>query len=307
MTTNQSPQYIEAEKRFLAAQTDEERLLALGDMLRFMPKHKGAEAMRANLRRRYKNLKEKLETRKRKQKFHKKGEKGVKKEEMQAVLVGMTNSGKSSILSCLTNARPAISPLPFTTKNLTVGMMDYDGAKIQLIDMPAVNLEEFDSGIANNTDLLIIVITNPAELAQILPFLEKAKGKRIVVLNKIDLLDSTTLRKFSAQLSSKKYNFVIFSAKTSGPSEIKELKEKIFFSFDKIRIYTKQPNKPLDNEPVILDKNSNVRDVAEKIRKGLSLQVKEARVTGPSSKFPNQKVSLEHVVQDKDIVEFKFA
>ena len=46
------------------------------------------------------------------------------------------------------------------------------------------------------------------------------------------------------------------------------------------------------------------KDVAEKIFHGFSKQIKETFVTGPSSKFPNQKVGLKHEVKDQDTVEF---
>ena len=49
--------------------------------------------------------------------------------------------------------------------------------------------------------------------------------------------------------------------------------------------------------------DSNVENVAEKIFKK-KVKIKEARVSGPSSKFPNQKVSLKHKLKDKDTVEF---
>jgi ribosome-interacting GTPase 1 len=55
---------------------------------------------------------------------------------------------------------------------------------------------------------------------------------------------------------------------------------------------------------MVMHLNSTLKDVAEKIYKGFSLKVKEAKVTGPSSKFPNQKIGLSHVLKDKDIVEF---
>jgi len=82
------------------------------------------------------------------------------------------------------------------------------------------------------------------------------------------------------------------------------LKEKIFNSFNAIRIYTRQPGKKEDNVPVILKPNSTVEAVAEKILKGYSKKVKFAKVTGPSSKFAGQQVGLKHIVKDKDIVEF---
>jgi ribosome-interacting GTPase 1 len=63
-----------------------------------------------------------------------------------------------------------------------------------------------------------------------------------------------------------------------------------------IRIYTKEPRKPTSSLPMILKENSTVKNAAENILKGFSQRVKETRVTGPSSKFPNQKVGLSHVL-----------
>ncbi|MEM3405569.1 MAG: GTPase [Candidatus Pacearchaeota archaeon] len=303
MATNQSPEFIAAQKKYLSALTDEEKIYWLEEMIRNAPKHKGAEALRAELRKRYKKLKEKIEFKKLKKKKSGKKE-GIKKEDMQAVIIGFTNSGKSSLLSCLTNANPLISPIEFTTKEPIVGTLVYNGANIQIIDMPAINFENFDYSIANVTDLLIIVIINPKEIQEIESYLTKSKAKRLIVLNKIDLLSKEELRKYTSFLQSKKYNFIAVSCKTL--EGINELKEKIFLSFEKIRIYTKEPGKEPSKDPIILNVGSNVKDVAEKIRNGLSLSIKEARVTGPSSKFPNQLVSLDHELKDKDIIEFKF-
>jgi len=57
-------------------------------------------------------------------------------------------------------------------------------------------------------------------------------------------------------------------------------------------------------KPVILNKGDKVKNVAEKIF-GNTDNVKEALITGPSSKFLNQKTSLNHELKDLDIVEFK--
>lgn len=298
-STNQSPEFLSAQKRFYLAGTDEEKLNALEEMMSFMPKHKAGESMRANLRERYKKLKEKIETKKKKKSGSKEG---IKKEDMQAVLIGFTNSGKSSILACLTNARPVIDNYPYTTKKTFLGTMDYGGVKIQMIDMPAIDFEGFDRGVANTADLLIVVIKNLEEIKEILKYLDKAYGKQLIVFNKSDLLSALEKRKINAFLQSKKYYFTIVSAKTF--DNLEDLKEKIWKSFDKIRVYTKEPGRKHDDNPVVLDKNSTVKDIAEKILHGFSKKIKETRVTGPSSKFPNQKVSLGHVLKDKDIIEF---
>lgn len=71
-----------------------------------------------------------------------------------------------------------------------------------------------------------------------------------------------------------------------------------------IRIYTKEPGKPVSQIPATLPEGSTIKDVAESILKGFSQKVKETRLTGPSSKFPNQRVGLSHILKDLDIVEF---
>ncbi len=73
---------------------------------------------------------------------------------------------------------------------------------------------------------------------------------------------------------------------------------------DVIRVYTKEPGKPHSPLPIVLPLHATVQQVAENIRKGFSQKIREIRLTGPSSKFPNQKVGLAHHLKDKDIVEF---
>ncbi len=85
---------------------------------------------------------------------------------------------------------------------------------------------------------------------------------------------------------------------------LSELKRKIFESFDKIRIYTKQPGQSPTKEPIIMSKGSLVEDVAKKISKSLLSSIKETKIWGPSSKFPGQIVGIKHELKDKDIVEF---
>jgi small GTP-binding protein len=302
MPINANYEYMNAEAKFLEAKTDEEKLTALEEMMRTMPKHKSAEALRKNIRTRYKKLKQKLETEQKKKKSASK-KSGIKKADMQAAIIGPTNTGKSSLLSCLTNAGPEIANYPYTTKAPTIGTLNHEGTKIQLIDMPSIDNELCDLGIVNTADTLIIVITDDAQIKEITPFLEKASSKRIIVFNKLDLLNENQKRKISARLQSKKYDFVLISCKTK--ENLGQLQEKIFLSFGKIRIYTKEPGKRVDKkDPIILPKGSTVKDAAEKILHGFSSQIKQTKLTGPSSKFPNQKVGLDHVLKDKDIVEF---
>jgi hypothetical protein len=72
-----------------------------------------------------------------------------------------------------------------------------------------------------------------------------------------------------------------------------------------IRVYTKEPSHPVSQIPIVLPEGSSVKDVAESILKGFSEKVRETFLTGPSGKFPNQRVGLSHILKDRDVVEFK--
>lgn len=301
MPINAHPDYLAAEKEYLLAQTLKEKLKLLEKMISLAPSHKGAENLRAQLKTRYKKLKEKLEKTRPKKNY---GTQGIKKGELQAVIIGFTNTGKSSLLNILTNTNPRIADYLFTTKKPLVGMIDYNGSKIQLVEIPSIESEYYDKGIVNNSDVILLMITEIKQIKQIKEELEKSKGKQIIVFNKSDLLNENEERKISATLQSKKYNFILISAKTGG--NIKELKDKIFQSFGKIRIYTKEPKRNVNKErPLILEPNSTVKEVAEKILKGFSDTIKEIKIWGPSSKFPGQKIGLKHKLRDLDIIEFK--
>src|SRR3989344_4360277 len=256
--------------------------------------------MLANLRTRRIKLLEKIERIKKAKSSS--GKPGIKKADMQIVLVGFTNSGKSTILSLLTNAKPLITEYDYSTQHPEVGTMDYEEVKFQIIDEPSFKNENFDVGIANTADLILIVVTNLNEIKQAEEFLIKTHGKKIIIFNKIDLLNENEKRKLSETLKSKKINFVMASSNGDG---IKELKEKIFSSFDILRIYLKEPGKPPSQTPLTIKPPATIKTVAEKISKNLLVSIQEVHIWGPSSKFSNQKVGINHELKDKDIVEFK--
>ena len=64
MPANLPPMYFDAEKRFRDAKTPESKIEALEEMLTIMPKHKGTDKLRADLRRRIAKLKEQAQQKK---------------------------------------------------------------------------------------------------------------------------------------------------------------------------------------------------------------------------------------------------
>lgn len=297
------PEYVQAEKNYMEASSPEERLIFLNKMISHAPKHKGGENLRQQLTTRRKKLEQEIE---KKKKSGKSTKQGIKKEDMQTLIVGKTNSGKSTLLKTLTNAEPKISTNKITTTKPIIGMMNHKDSQIQLIEIPAIESEFFDKSLIHTTDTILILINNLEDLEFIEKNLQKTKAKKIIVFNKADNLNEEVKRKISATLQSKKYNFILISSIPEIPeNNLEELKTKIFNSFDILRIYTKEPGKEKSKKPMIMKPNSTIKDVAEKILKGLSKKIKEAKIWGPSSKFGGQKVGLNHKLKDLDVVEFK--
>lgn len=108
MPANLPPQYKEAEERYRQARTNEEKVLALEDMLAIIPHHKGTDKLIAQLRKRLSQ--HKLEAKRRPSTSRQIDPFVVRKEgAAQVLLVGLPNGGKSQILASLTNALPMIA------------------------------------------------------------------------------------------------------------------------------------------------------------------------------------------------------
>jgi ribosome-interacting GTPase 1 len=84
----------------------------------------------------------------------------------QMVLIGFTNSGRSTLLAKLTNAKPSISPNPFTTMRPVEGMMEISGTQIQIVEAPPLILEaqggptNLAVALAKNSDVLGITVSS---------------------------------------------------------------------------------------------------------------------------------------------------
>jgi len=222
-STNQSPFYQKAEEEYLKATSDQERLECLEIMMKEVPKHKSSEKMRKNLTNRYKKIKSSIIKQK---KSGKGGQAGIKKADMQCVLAGFPNTGKSTIFQTLTKQQTKISPHEFTTHKPQLGTFYHEDAQIQIIDIPA--FPNHDKSLINSTDTLLIVIDNLDQIKKAEDFYYRTHAKIILILNKSDLLSESESRKIKANLKSKykKYDYIFFS---NSPTklELKKLTQKI--------------------------------------------------------------------------------
>ena len=128
-------------------------------------------------------------------------------------IVGMPNSGKSSLLSVLTNAKPKIANYPFTTINPNLGVANYNNKEITLADIPGL-IEGAHEGIGLGDKFLrhiercknilhLIDITDDNLLEnyskvrkELVKYSKKLTKKReIIVFNKIDMVSDQEINK----------------------------------------------------------------------------------------------------------------
>ncbi len=277
MPTNVTHEYKEAEKKYLNSRTIQEKIEGLQDMLKNLNKHKGTEKLEKQLKQKISKLKLQLEERSKKKKGSSKY--SIKKEgAARIVIVGTTNSGKSTLLSRITNAKPEIADYEFTTKMPEQGVMDYKGVKLQVVEIPALTKNFYfkEEGppllsIIRDSDLIILTFRNEDERKMLFEEL---------YLNDINLP-------------------IIYY----NNENVEKLKELIWNNLDIIHVFTKMPGKKPSYPPIALKKGSLIKDLTEFVHKDFLKNFKYARIWGKSAKHDGQKIGLNHKLEDGDIVE----
>ncbi|MFB3855083.1 MAG: GTPase [Vicinamibacterales bacterium] len=328
MPANLTPEYRRAEERFRAAKTVAEKIEAVEEMLRVMPKHKGTDHLQADLRARLSKLRKEPA---------KKGARGgfshiIPSEGAgQVALVGPPNSGKSSLVRALTHATPEVTAYPFTTREPVPGMMAFEDIDFQLVDLPPISeqhVEPWVFDLVRHADLVWLVMSAPAALegfdevrgllagrgidvepAGRLELREGEAGRLVqralIVLTGIDRPESEGAVEALEELFDRRWPILPTSATTG--AGLDALRRRTFEAFGIVRVYTKQPGKPRDNSaPFTLPFGSTVGDLAARIHKDVAGSLKFARVWGAST-FPGQAVSKEHVLSEGDLVEIHTA
>lgn len=295
------------------------------------------------------------------------------------VFIGLPSVGKSTLLNKLTDAKSTVGAFQFTTLTVVPGMMHYQGAKIQILDLPGI-IKGASSGkglgkrilsVARSADLVLLVLDvfQPyhedvlinelgnigIRLNQTLPNITVEKSstggitiaqqvkltkitekhvkdilhlygiisarvvireditseqlvdyisgnvsysKALTILNKIDLVDKKFLKNLKKKL---KTDVIEVSANSNINIEL--LKEKIYGKLSFIRIYMRPKGGETDfKEPLIAREGDTVEDICNKLHRRMKREFRYALVWGKSVKFGGQRVGLNHVLYDEDVL-----
>ncbi len=206
-----------------------EQIEAIEKEIRETPYHKGTERHIGMLRARFAKLKDALD-----RPSGKSGGGGgyaVKKQgDATIVLVGPPSAGKSTLLNALTNAESKVAPYAFTTVSVIPGMMKYNDAYIQILDVPGL-IEGAEEGkgrgrevlsVARGADLLILIsdVSRPEAIKRNIAALErngirinkyppevkiekKLKGGLLIKSNIKQDLDRETVKEVAAEMGVK--------------------------------------------------------------------------------------------------------
>ena len=190
MPTNLPPEAMDKWEEVEAARNPREKMEKMQEFLKYVPQHKGTMKLRGEIKRKIAIIRDDLENKKRKGTGKSSGGPKLfieKEGSAQIALIGMTNVGKSCLMSATTNSKVIVTPTPYSTHEPVPGIMDFLDVQFQFIEAPAVMEGSADGrgtgnvtlGLARNADGVILMVDlsyDPVrQLELVLAELEKSR------------------------------------------------------------------------------------------------------------------------------------
>ncbi|MCD6529642.1 50S ribosome-binding GTPase [Candidatus Bathyarchaeota archaeon] len=258
MPTNLPAEAESKWKEVTQARDPKLKLKLLQEFLSLVPKHKGTAKLCAKVKRQMAVLRREIEEKKRRKvgssppKFYVERE-GV----AQVAVIGLTNSGRSSLLSSVTNAKVKVSDAPFTTTTPRPGILKYEDIRFQLVETPPIfegisssrGIGSQTMNLIRNADGLIVILdlsNDPSEQLDIIVReleksqiriekprytvrLEKRKGLKQARVNVRGILLDCTVNDVIKLLSKRGIRNVYLEIE--GKATLKEVEEAISTNF----------------------------------------------------------------------------
>lgn len=325
MPANLPPDYYAAEEKFRKAESTSAKILCLEELISTVPKHKGTDHLRAELRRKLSRLK--TERHKKKSVGRHESEYHIEKEGAgRIVIVGPTNVGKSSLLDRLTHATPKISESPFTTWAPIPGMLNVKDIHLQLIDTPPLSSEFtkpelFD--LIRTSDIILLMLDiraltiqqfddSVAMLAKHRIGLDFLKDRTVdseslsflpalIVINKVD--NRQLQADFDTFCELEQADWPVIPLSVQNQYNLDLMGVRCIEMMKLMRIFSKPPGKEPDiSQPYVMKTGSTIADFARRVHRDFLQNLKTARVWGKDV-YDGQMVARDHLLHDGDIVE----
>ena len=308
------------------------KIAALQEMLAIMPKHKGTDHLKAQLRSRLSRLMAELDG------GSSKGPSSGRTEPFsmpkegggRATMIGPTNVGKSLTLNRSTGARSRVGAYELSTQEPVPGMLNYQDVRIQFVDTPPISNPSTQGrlyGLLRNTDVFVVVVDLSMDSVGQADDVFTALGEwnfsmlgrderppdrnpwldkpTVVVGNKADIPGALDQFMLLEEAFGDRYPVVMASAEEEVGFD--ELSSEIFEALKVIRVYTKSPRVRVEDydptEPLVLPIGATVIEAATQLHKELAQGLKYAVLWGDSGKFDGQHVGRTHELTDRDIIE----
>jgi len=329
MPANLTPQYYKLEREFKAERDPQEKLRLARELLAIMPKHKGTDKLQAELKAKISKLKEQAESGGARHGAHRTDTHDHIEREgaRQIILIGPPNSGKSSLLDSVTNAKPQIADFPFTTQQPTAGMMEFETVHLQLVDTPPIAREHMDAYLPNlvrAADLVALVadVTDVEAEAHLQIVMGRLEEKHIRLWPGSPAADLDPLYAFKPTIIlAHKYlekhglevvnrlkaafaGFTVVPTSILDDGSLEAFKAAVFSALAVIRVYTKRIGHDVEwKDPIVLPAGGTVMQAALSIHKDFAKKLQFAKIWGAHT-FDGQRVKSSYVLADRDVIEF---
>lgn len=296
-------------------------------------------------------------------------------------ILGPPNTGKSTFLNRVTDARSAVGDFAFTTKEIHPGVVTYEGAQIQVLDMPGIVPGAASGrgrgrevlGVARSADLILLFVDvfspdlravvreareagirvseRPPDItvsrrerggvtiASTVPLTRMdettARGilsefgvvsadvlfrtdataeqlidhlsgncsyvPAVVALNKTDAAPEEVAGRLARGLAAEGWRvYPISAARGTG---LEGLLRGVYEALGLRRVYLRPHGGEVDrSRPLILRRGGTVGEVCDRLHKDFRRKFRYAMVWGSSVKFGGQRVGLEHMLEDNDVL-----
>ena len=229
----------------------------------------------------------------------------------QVALVGPPNVGKSSLLQALSEIQIKTGDYPFTTLRPVPALTRIGGVLVQLVEIPGLIAGAAEDrgggrallGVLRSADAIVYCCragADPTELETVRAEVVAAEIDKpaFVAATRADEAEPDAVARLVAAFP----DLEVIAVSILDEASLDAFRAATWALTGLIRVRLRKDG-AIDDEPVALDPDATVADVADWVHHDLAASFSGALVWGPSARFDGQRVGRDHPVRDGDVVE----